>query len=60
MVLQKDVSNNFTKTMFSLRGIIKIISDRQIVTPTQAVIFMCNFHNMINFYNSFMTEVSMT
>ena len=28
MLLPRDVSNNFTKTMFSLRDIIKIVSDQ--------------------------------
>ena len=33
MSLPKDASNNFTKTMFSLRNIIKDVFDQQTVIP---------------------------
>ena len=42
MSLSKDVSNNFTKTMFNLRhmNMIIIVSDQKTVIPTQPVKFM--------------------
>ena len=40
ILLQKDVLKNFTKSTFSLRDIIKIVSDQESIIPTQPVIFM--------------------
>ena len=40
MLLPQDVWNNFTKTMFFLRDIIKFVSDQHPVIPTQPVTFM--------------------
>ena len=40
ILLLKDVSNSFAKTMFLLREIIKIVLHQLIVIPRQAVIFM--------------------
>ena len=40
MSLPKDVSNNFIKTMFSLRDMIKIVSDQETDIYKQPVIFM--------------------
>ena len=51
MLLPKDVLNNFTKTKFSLRDIIKIVSDQLPAIPNQPVIFMQNLHNMISVFN---------
>ena len=40
MLLPKYVSKNFTKAIFSLRDIMKIVSDQYPVIPIQSVIFM--------------------
>ena len=41
MSLPKDLLNNLTKAMFSLRDmIITIVSDQSIVIPRQPVVFM--------------------
>ena len=40
ILLLKDVSNSFAKTMFLLREIVKIFLHQLIVIPRQAVIFM--------------------
>ena len=40
MLLPKGVLKKFTKSMFSLRDIIKIVSDQYFVTLTQPAMFM--------------------
>ena len=51
MLLSKDVSNNFAKTMFFLRDMIKIVLDRSPVIMVQSVIFMQNIHNIVRSFN---------
>ena len=52
ILLPKNFSKSFTKTMFSLRDIIKIVSDQQLVIPTQTVISVKNLDNLVSSLNN--------
>ena len=47
MSLSKNVANNFTQTLFSLRDMIKIVPDQSTVIPRQPIVSL-TLHNMIS------------
>ena len=52
MSLRKDIWKNFTKTIFSLRDVIKYASGYKTVVPTQPVTLMQNLNNTIICFNN--------
>ena len=52
MLLRKDIWKNFTKTIFSLRDVIKYASGYKTVVPTQPVTLMQNLNNTIICFNN--------